>query len=138
MAMYLVSKSADLHVTEENNATPADYGVGHVHPEVMNYLVDMGTNLSLEAATHYGRLDKVMLGYAQCDDKARLLMLTIGNTGPVGKPIHESIKRGRVAVAKYLIQKEPGLHHQLVDGKSAITFAKESDDQYWLSSILDY
>lgn len=138
MAMYLFSKGADLHVTEENDAIPADYGVGHVHPEVMNYLVDMGTNISLDRAAHYGRLDKVIRDYAQCDDKARLLMSTIGNNGPVGKPIHASIKRGRVAVAKYLIQKEPGLHHQLVDGKSAITFAEESDDQYWLSFIRDY
>lgn len=138
MAMYLFSKGADLNGVEENNAVPADYGLGHVHPEVMNYLVDMGTTISLERAAHYGRLDKVMQEYAQCQDRARLLKSTIGNTGPVGKPIHPTIKRGRVAVAKYLIQKEPSLHHQLVDGRSAITFAEECDDQYWLSFIRDY
>lgn len=138
MAMYLVSRNADPDVTEENIATPADYAVAHVHPEVMNYLVDAGATISLEAAAFYGRLDKVMLGYAQCDDKARLLKSTIGNNGPIGKPIHLSIKQGRVAVARYLVQREPGLHHQPVDGKSAIAFAEESDDQYWLSRLIDY
>lgn len=137
MAMYLVANGADLHIMEENNATPADYGVGHVHPEVMNYLVDAGTKLSLEKAAHYGRLDEVISGYEQCRDKARLLMLTIGNDGPVGKPIHVSIKKGRVAVARYLIQKNPDLHRQPVDGRSAISFAEESNDEYWLSGIAD-
>ena len=137
MAMYLVSKGADLHITEENNATPADYAVGHVHPEVMNYLVDMGTELSLDKAAYYGRLDRVMAAYQQCDDAAGLLRFTIGNKGPVGKPIHDSIKKGRASIARYLIQKQPGLHHQPVDGQSAIDYARESDDQYWLSSLPD-
>jgi ankyrin repeat protein len=135
MAMYLVSKGADLHVKEEHQATPADYGGAHGHPEVMNYLIDMGTSTSLEAAASKGRLDKVMQGYAQCEDRARLLMRTIGNTTDIGKPVHESIKKGRVAVAKYLLQKEPDLLHQRVDGKSVISWAEENDDQYWLSFI---
>lgn len=124
MAMYLVSKGANLHVVEESDAVPADYAVGYVHPEVMNYLVDMGTTISLEKAAYYGRLDKVMFGYAQCDRTARLLTFTIG------KPIHTTIKRGRVSVAKYLIQKEPGLQHEQIEGKSAINLAEECDDQY--------
>ena len=138
MAMYLVTKGADLHVREENKATPADYGGAHGHPEVMNYLIDMGTTTSLEAAAGKGRLDIVMQGYAQCDDRARLLMRTIGNTTDIGKPIHPSIKRGQMAVARYLLQKEPGLHHQLVDGKPVISIAEEKDDQDWLSFIREY
>lgn len=135
MAMYLVSKGADLHVREENKVTPADYGYAHGHPEVMNYLIDMGTSTSLEAAAGKGRLDKVMRDYAQCDNRARLLTKTIGNTTDIGKPVHASIKRGRMAVAQYLLQKEPDLHHQLVDGKSVLSIAEENDDQYWLSLI---
>lgn len=138
MAMYLVSKGADLEIREEHKATPADYGAAHGHPDVMNYLIDMGTTTSLEAAAGKGRLDIVIQGYAQCDNTVRLLMQTIGNKTDIGKPIHESIKRGRLAVAKYLLQKDPKLQHQLVDGKSVMSIAEESDDQDWLLFIRDY
>ncbi|MGI9327000.1 MAG: ankyrin repeat domain-containing protein [Pseudomonadales bacterium] len=135
MAMYLVAKGADIEIREENNATPAGYGVAHGHPEVMQYLVDLGTKLNVEEAAFYGRLDKVMLGYAQCDDRLSPLKMTIGNVGPIGKPIHSTIKRGRVAVAKYLIQREPELLEQVADGKTVTEFAEECRDQYWLTSL---
>lgn len=138
MAMYLVSKGADLETKEENKATPADYGAAHGHPDVMNYLIDMGTITSLDAAAGKGRLDKVMQGYAQCDYRARLLMRTIGHTTDIGKPIHASIKRGRMEVARYLLQKEPDLHHQLVDGKSVMSIAEEKGDQDWLAFIREF
>lgn len=136
MAMYLVSKGADLDLREGNGATPADYAAAHGHPDVMNYLIDRGTTTSIETAASTGRLDRVMQGYAQCADKARLLVLTIGNTTAVGKPVHERIKQGRVAVAKYLLQKEPGLRHERIDGNSIVSIAEKSDDQYWLSAVV--
>ncbi len=135
MAMYLVTKGADVEVREGNDATPAGYGVAHGHPEVMQYLVDVGTKLSIEEAAYYGRLDRLMSGYDQCDDKSHLLRLTIGNVGPIGKPIHSRIKRGRLAVAKYLIQREPALLDQVVEGKTVTAYAQECGDQYWLASL---
>lgn len=135
MAQYLVEKGANLNVREENNAAPANYGGAHGHPDVMNYLVDLGTTISLESVAAMGRLDIVMQQYASCEDRAKLLMRTIGNSTDIGKPVHPSIKRGRVAVARYLLQKEPGLHLKEVGGKTVLSVAKESDDQYWLSNV---
>ena len=132
MAMYLVARGADLEKREQHGATPADYAGAHGHPDVMHYLIDQGTVLSIDQAVTMGRLDKVLGFIDDRTDTAELLHKTIGTKTVIGKPVHPDITRGRIAIAKYLLQREPELCHRRIDGQSARDIAEAADDQDWL------
>lgn len=106
MAMYLVSRGANLDIPSPvHKGKPFEYGFVHAHPEIMNYLIDQGSRVSLEAAACCGRLDLVMKRWQETDDLSSLLETTQGNKTPVGKEIHPDTLEGRSAVARFLRSK---------------------------------
>ena len=106
MAMYLVHKGANLDIPSPvYKGTPFQYGFVHAHPDTMNYLIDQGSTVSLEAAVCCGRLDLVMERWQESEDLEALIKHAEGDKTPVGKDIHPDTVEARATVARFLRSK---------------------------------
>lgn len=129
MAMFLVERGADIDLRTKDYAAPAvGFACVHGHPDVMNYLVDLGADITMTDAAYFGRLDKIVADGGRYEEPARLLATMIGTTTVVGKPVAESVAAGRLAIARFLLQRDPGIVHELVDGTSLIALAEDAGD----------
>jgi ankyrin repeat protein len=108
MAMYLVARGADLNIPSPvYQGTPFQYGFVHGKPDIMNYLIDQGSEISLRTAAHCGRLDIVIKRWDECQDPETLLKETVGDKTAVGKPIHPETMNARAAVARFIRSRIP-------------------------------
>lgn len=105
-AHYLIARGADPNVVSNvRPAKPCHYGSAFANFEVMNFLIDSGSEITAKDAAYCGRLDKIVGLSSETD--LELLEQTIGTRTPVGKPIHPQQMVGRRAVARFLLQRSP-------------------------------
>ena len=129
MTMYLVARGADVNAPTAQIPGPAALAaLAHGNAQRMNYLLDHGTDFSLEQLAHCGRLDRIIEHAADAYDVEALLAATVGTTTAVGKPVVDTVRRGRAAVARFLIQRDPGVLGEIAAGGTLHALAKTRAD----------
>lgn len=133
MAMFLISRGADLEVMTSYQARPTGFACAHGNAEVMNHLIDRGAEVTVTEAAYYGRLDKLIETGGRHDDTPRLLATMVGTTTVIGKPLARTVAEGRLAAARFILQRDPRLVHELVDGTSLLALAADAGDDAMLA-----
>ena len=83
-ARYLIARGADPNVVSNvRPAKPCHYGSAFANFDVMNFLIDSGSEITDKDAAYCGRLDKVAVLSPEND--LELLEQTIGNPNSGGK-----------------------------------------------------
>lgn len=126
MAQFLIARGADPNILGKAvPVAPFQYGAAHANPPVLHYLIDLTAEVSNTEAAYCGRLDRI--ARLQDYDPWTLLEQTIGPKSMLGRPIEGLFQEGRLAVARYLLQRHPELRERAQEK------ALEKDDQVFFT-----
>ena len=107
MARFLVERGADLNALGTTHpVSPFQYACAHAQYDMMNYLIDCGSRITLAQAAYCGRRDKVMQANPAEYD-LELILQTIGGQTVLGRAFPPDFRAARLSVAQFLLQHCP-------------------------------